>query len=369
MTIDEKYNEYINIFYKYFIYDESENVKGSNIPLEYVNLDTKYGFTGDGTINMSYYLQYLYTLKLLGKNDEKIIKTIKSLKRLIDGCYNMFVEKNPGIYFKKENGFFLRDDISSSNALNFNLDSIDSSYSRGIEYINEDPCHSAFVSQDQIWNLLPILSVLKDEYQDALDIGREITGYVVNNKHKIYNPYYSAIYHNWTYLHIFEPYWERIEERNRKLKYTIKVKRGANNWYFSYGFRKSYNKFGGNCSTFWHSLWYKPFIFLADRIYHPYVCKWFNLPVKNTSYYSLAMSGDAWYFGNYEKRIVNKFNESLSKDELFQPQLVFLTSDHSNIDYSLLYKWLEKYPEPKEEGTINSPIIYMILYNWYKLSL
>lgn len=369
MTIEEKYNKYVEIFYKYFIYDAPEDMPSSNIPLEYVNFDSSYGFAGDGTINISYYLQYLYTLRLLGEeNNERIEKTLKSLKRLIDGCYDMFISKCPGIYFKKEDGFFLRDDISSKDASNFNLKSIDSSYSRMIERINEDPCHSPFVSQDQVWNLLPMLSVLKNNV-DAAEIGRNITGYIVNNKHKIYNPYYSAIYHNWTYLHIFEPYWERIPERNRKLKYNIKVKRGANNWYFSYGFRKAYKEFGGNCSTFWHSLWYKPFIFLADRIYHPYICKWFKIPVKDTSYYSLAVASGAWYFGNYEKRIIKKFNESLSEEELFQPQLVFLTSDHNDIDYPSLNKWLENYPEPKEEGTMNSPIIYMILYNWYKLRL
>lgn len=367
MTLEEKYNKYKELFEDNFIcIGEGQ---GTNIPLAKVNYDTMYGEMGDGTINLAYYIQYIYTRYKLGEiNKEEVEIVLQTLKRLIDYCYEMFVNKFPNIYFKKEDGFFLRDDVDHTMASEFNLKTIRTGFSKGIERINEDPCFSPFVSQDQIWNLVPILSYLSTEFELAKELGKAITEYVIKHNHIIYNPYYSAIYHNWTYLHIFEPYEDRIPERNSKLKYTIKVKRGANNWYFAYGFKKAYNKFGGNCSTFLSSLWYKPFIFLADKIYHPYICKWFKLPVKNTSYYSLAIAGDAWYFGDYEEKLIDKFNNSLkSGNELFMPQLVFLTNKKEDINIDLLSNYLNNYPEPEAKGVINSPLEFMILYNNYKL--
>lgn len=367
MTLEEKYNKYKELFETNFIYLGVGS--GTNLPLSKVNYDTMYGEMGDGTINLAYYIQYVYTRYKLGEVQKiEVDNVLCTLKRLVDKCYNLFVEHFPNIYFKKEDGFFLRDDVDHTMASNFNLKSIRTGYTQGIERVEEDPCFSPFVSQDQIWNLVPILSYLSLEFKLAKELGKAITEYVVKNKHIIYNPYYSALYHNWTYLHIFEPYEERISERNSKLKYTIKVKRGANNWYLAYGFKKAFNKFAGKCNTFLSSLWYKPFIFLADRVYHPYICKWFNLPVKNTSYYSLAVGGNAWYFGDYEKRIVNKFNDSLKNGkELFMPQLVFLTNKKSDVDLDLLKEYLESYSEPTTHGEMNSPLEFMILYNNYKL--
>lgn len=373
MTKEEKYKAYKELFYNNFIYDDNSDIPGSNIPLSRINFDSMSGEMGDGTINLASYIQYIFTCVKLGEStEEELNKVLSTLRRLIDGCYQMFVDKCPNVYFKKEPGFFLRDDVNSSLASKFGLKSIRTGYSSGIERIDEDPYFSPFVSQDQIWNLVPILSYLSDTYEKAKELGKDITEYVIKNKHVIYNPYYSALYHNWTYLRIFEPYWERINERNRKLKYTIKVKRGANNWYFSYGFKKTYNNFGGNSKTFWSSIWYKPFIFLADRLYHPYICKWFKLPVKNTSYYSLAIAGNAWYGGNYESRIVKKFNKSLETSlrdgsELFMPQLAFLTSKRMDINLNLLGEYIEKYPTPNKSGWVNSPLDFMLLYNQYKL--
>lgn len=239
MTKEEKYKAYKELFYNNFIYDDNSDIPGSNIPLSRINFDSMSGEMGDGTINLASYIQYIFTcVKLEESTEEELNKVLSTLRRLIDGCYQMFVDKCPNVYFKKEPGFFLRDDVNSSLASKFGLKSIRTGYSSGIERIDEDPCFSPFVSQDQIWNLVPILSYLSDTYEKAKELGKDITEYVIKNKHVIYNPYYSALYHNWTYLRIFEPYWERINERSRKLKYTIKVKRGANNWYFSYGFKK-----------------------------------------------------------------------------------------------------------------------------------
>ena len=346
MTREEKYKAWEDIFYKYFIYksdDSSES--GSNLPLASVNFDNLSGFSGDGIIDLSYYIQYAYTKYLLNGDNSELIYSIKVLSRLQRNCYKLFLDKYPSVYFKEEKGFLLRDDIEYLDAPKFHLESVDTSYTRGEELINEDPCHSMFISQDQIWNVVPILVKIYKELEDYKLLclpGFKMLEYVIKHKHVIYNPYYSALYHHWTYVPTFDTNkvkpWDRVKDRNAHLKYNIKVKRGANNWYFAYGFRKAYQALGGKCKTFWRSLWYKPFIFFADRIYHPYICKWLNLPVKNTSYYSLAVAGGAWYFGDYESRLIDKFNKSLESGELFMPQLVFLTDKKDKINLNLLGK-------------------------------
>lgn len=372
MTRCDKYKEYQRIFYKYFIIPDRGSTDASNIPLSVIDFDRLHGEVGDGSVNLALYIQYMYTEYLLGNISwEDLEEVIITLIRLSTNCYKFFQSKCPNVYFKEEIGFFLRDDIRSSDAEYFNLKSINSGFSTGLERINEDPCFSPFVSQDQIWNLLPILKYIHDQKWILRFDGswwiKSVLKYVIDHNHVIYNPYYSALYHNWTYLHIFEPYSERIKERNKKLKYNIKVKRGANNWYFAYGFRKAYQAFGGYCNTFWSSLWYKPFIFLADRLYHPYICKWFKLPVKDTSYYSLAMAGGAWYGGDYKERIVEKFNKSLETGDLEHAELAFLTGKRDKINLNLLGRWLDNYPQPSTEGVVKSPLLFMVLYNWSEI--
>lgn len=374
MKLEEKYNRYKETYFKYFIHKGKAEERCSNIPLESIDLVNLKGYVGDGTINLAHHIQYMYTGYLLGEfTNEDVNECINTYKRLAEYLYAYMKSLYPRTYFIHEPGFFLRDDIESSKSSLYNLNSIHGSYSGCIEHIDEDPCHSPFVSQDQVWNIIPILDYLKNKFSSARVVGRSMLEYIVRNNHKIYNPYYSAIYHEWTYLPTFNETkvkpWERVNDRNKNLKYSIKVKRGANNWYFSYGFKKAFNSFGGNSRTFWSSLWYKPFIFLADRIYHPYICKWFNLKVKNTSYYSLGLCG-AWYGPNYDKRLVKKFNKSLDGKDLFMPELVFLSSRISDIDMDKLKIWLENYEDiPENSDSFKNPVIFLILYNWYKLNV
>lgn len=101
-----------------------------------------------------------------------------------------FFNNNKGIYFKFEKGFFLRDDIHSEDASKFGLTKISSGYTNGIELKDEDPCFSPFTSQDQIWNLAPILAYLADDgFEEARQAGYDMFEYVIRNGHKIYNPY------------------------------------------------------------------------------------------------------------------------------------------------------------------------------------
>lgn len=280
----DKYNRIKEVFYRDFVYDSSYTEQASCIPLSSVKNGV--GWVGDGTINLAQYLQFVYTEMILGnKTEDDVRNAILVLTRLADTTYDLFFNNNKGIYFKFEKGFFLRDDIHSEDASKFGLSKISSGYTNGIELKDEDPCFSPFTSQDQIWNLAPILAFLSEKgFEEARQAGYDIFEYVIRNGHKIYNPYYSALLHHWTFLPDMDTDkvkpWDRVSNRNKNIKYKVKVKRGANNWYFSGGFRWAFKKFGGECSTFWHCLWYKPFILLADRVYHPYVCKWFGIKVK-----------------------------------------------------------------------------------------
>lgn len=83
---------------------------------------------------------------------------------------------------------------------------------------DEDPCYSMFVSQDQIWNLNPILKVLADEGSIlAKELGYDMNSYVSDNGYTIYNPYLSWINHYYHYCPTFnedklKP-WDRVEDR------------------------------------------------------------------------------------------------------------------------------------------------------------
>lgn len=302
-----KYNKIKEVFYRDFVYDSSYTEQASCIPLSSVKNGV--GWVGDGTINLAQYLQLVYTEMILGyKTKDDVRNAILVLTRLADTTYDLFFNSNKGIYFKFEKGF-----------------------------------------------------------EEAGQVGYDIFEYVIRNRHKIYNPYYSALLHHWTFLPDMDTDkvkpWDRVSNRNKNLKYKVKVKRGANNWYFSGGFRWAFKKFGGECSTFWHCLWYKPFIFLADRVYHPYVCKWFGIKVKNNSYYCLGSTNEkSWYGPGFNKRLVKFFNKSLEGSELFMPHLVF-SQEAECVEGDKLRAYLDKW----EWDGVNSPIEFLILCNWYKI--
>ena len=196
----DKYNRIKEVFYRDFVYDSSYTKQASCIPLSSVKNGA--GWVGDGTINLAHYLQFIYTEMVLGsKTEDDVRNSILVLTRLADTTYDLFFNNNKGIYFKFEKGFFLRDDIHSEDASKFGLTKISSGYTNGIELKDEDPCFSPFTSQDQIWNLAPILAFLSEKgFEEARQAGYDIFEYVIRNRHKIYNPYYSALLHHWTFL-------------------------------------------------------------------------------------------------------------------------------------------------------------------------
>lgn len=354
MELSKKFNRYKEIYDKYFMPVET------GIPLESVNFDNKVGFMGDGTINLALDTQYRVAAGFeLGTN----IATLFKLQQL---PFKLACDKEPTIPFTLVEGFFMRDDVDSSKAKYYNLDKVITSYTSAVERINEDPCWSNVVSQDQVWNLAPILKYIWWETGYNW-FGQNMFKYVCDNKHTIYDPYYSTYCHYKEYYDLNVPYEDRLRDRTDNLKYNKKVKRGANNWYFAYGFKRCLEAFGGEAKgKFLAALWYIPFIFLADRVWEPIV-KLFGGSVKNNSYYSLATTSGVWYTTRkrFEKRLIKRFNKSLkSGGELFMPHLVFLLENNDKIDRDGVRKWLENYPEPEEKGVMQSPIMFMILYSW-----
>lgn len=257
-----KYDKIKEVFYRDFVYDSSYTEQASCIPLSSVKNGV--GWVGDGTINLAQYLQLVYTEMILGyKTKDDVRNAILVLTRLADTTYDLFFNNNKGIYFKFEKGFFLRDDIHSEDASKFGLTKISSGYTNGIELKDEDPCFSPFTSQDQIWNLAPILAFLSEKgFEEARQVGYDIFEYVIRNRHKIYNPYYSALLHHWTFLPDMD---------------TDKVK------------------------------------------------PWDRVSNRNKTYYCLGSTNEkSWYGPGFNKRLVKFFNKSLEGSELFMPHLVFL---------------------------------------------
>lgn len=378
MELKEKYEEYKDLFFKEMIFRKNEdpNEQGSYIPTESINGEKL--FVGDGTINMSHYLIYLSFLNYKNKNDhmnDEIYRVLLSLKRLSFSAYNRYKEMYPNIEFKEEKGFFFRDDIDDCC---FDKDVI-SAYMSETFYEDEDPCFSPFVSQDQIWNLAPILMYLQSVSTTKIansakqSLG-EMLYYVINNGHKIYNPYFSTIKHYWTFVPSMNEKkvapWNRKKNREENVKYDIKVKRGANNWYYAYGFRKTYNKLKLNSISKWKSFWYGvlyyPLIFLADRVWFPMLKVLFGKSTKDNSYYSLSVSGDCWY--STRKRFLKRLKSKFNKDPFSYWNTLIVecmkTGDFSNIDINRLQSWLDSFIIPCETSA-SKVLEFMILYELY----
>lgn len=382
MTIKEKYDTYEALYNKYFVAEINPDEKAAYIPAEYIQHSeggVKRIFLGDAPINIANYLQYMYSRCLTGddKARDHIENALSALERLSTFTCNYFKERNPAVHFINEPGFFFRDDVDSTKAHLFNADVVDSPFSMCMEGINDDPCLSPFVSQDQIWNLAPMLSFLsrcsdKPIADKSKQLLYNMFEYVIRNRHTLYNPYFSAIKHNWTSLIPFSvSYFSRIDYRNKRLKYDVKVKRGANNWYFAYGFRKAFEKVGGNpgkFKSFLYSLIYYPLTFVAETIYFPLFAdrlKWVER--KDNSYSCLATAGNVWYSGmkRFLKRALNGFYKNGQYTEV-----VFIEAIKQNrladINVKQLEKYLQDYPKPTTEGVVYSPVKFLTVYNYYQ---
>lgn len=396
MTLEEKYKKYKEIFFSYFIKIDDYSKSGTNIPLQEVTFgeSSNLGTVGDGTINMANYMTYLVSCLYTEDNEleieeikMKIEYCLESIKRLIERPYNDAKQLYTNIGFKKEDGFFVRDDFDGTTEFEQNISLSSCSYNSVTFNDQEDPCHSAYVSQDQIWNLCPILYFLSNRSDlfgmtisvPAAQILESILGFVIDHNHKIYDPYFSTIYWYKTYIPPFDTDkvapWNRKQYRDDRLKYKIKVKRGANNWYYAYGFRRTYNKVTVNeCNgfkSFLCSLIYYPIIFLSDRIWWPMLQKVFGKSRKDNSIYCLGVSGKVWYSGRkaFLKRLQKRFNNDI-ENYIFTCFLESITQENfSKLNLQKIDDYLNEYEEINSltNRTIKSPLEFLLLYNFRQI--
>ena len=201
MTLEDKFKRWYDIYWKNFVYVSHFNENGSNIPFEKIDFDSGVGYVGDGTINMAGMLQLLLTDDMLSNTPPVYIgEVLDALYRLMDAAYEYFDYKFPFLNMGKRNGFFVRDDISNEN--DRLLDALDlgkvvSNMNMLESLTDEDPCHSPFVSQDQVWNLNPILMAIAVRHNvystKAMNIGFILNDYIKTYGYTVYNPYLSII--------------------------------------------------------------------------------------------------------------------------------------------------------------------------------
>lgn len=373
MTLEEKAAKYEELFEKYFIFKGAPFEKGTNIPLGWVkfaNGKPSVGGSGDGPINMASYLLYLFLRK------EDPTPVLESFHRLSLSYFEYFDRKFPNVEFTMERGFFMRDDISSDLCEKFQTNFIYSAWTGNIEGLSEDPCYSPVVSQDQIWNLLPVFSLLSEETYEVKHTGLQLgwLKYIVDHNHVIYDPYISTLLHHWTYLDLSVPYSDRKKVRKEKLKYKVKVKRGANNWYYSYGFRKALERMpsGGKLNKWINILsgmLYYPLTFCAEKIWFPLLQHLVGREPKNNSYYCLASAAKVWFFGdkNFWKTLKKQFYKKQKSWDLFMIETIKRDA-WDEVDLYLVEKFLTEYKDPEEIGTMYMPLDFLCLYEFYKIA-
>lgn len=372
MELKDKYEGWKEIYWSDFIVPMigGYDVQGNNIPLQEIDYSASKGTVGDGTINMSLLMQYIYAAERNGEelpitNDDVLM----SLRRLVKAAKRAY--RTPCVnLISTEEGFFMRDDIDPTDH-GFKVSKVVSGYGGWLGY-DEDPCYSPFVSQDQVWNLSPMLYRLKMEGNDeAMILGWDINSWIKDNGYSVRDPYMSWIRHYHDYLPSMntdrvEP-WERAADRMEKFRFTEKVKRGANNWYYSGGTSANVDMFEGR-ARYRHTLrtfLYRGIVFFLDRIWHSDLMRKLGVPAKQNAYYCYAAVSGIWYGPGFKERLARKFNESLSGDDLFEPNVVFLAADHEDIDWDGVKGWLDRFPEPKREGVVSSPIVFLYVYQWY----
>lgn len=387
MELKDKYEEWNEIFWRYFI-TTSKNAgdileNGANIPYHSITWDNKLGNVGDGTINLAKLMTYIYISNKNGViHPINLSDCLDTLYRLEKNAYNYFSDAFPH-FFTDSNvkdkiysqGFFVRDDIDEHKVSWGNWRMLHN-------MLNEDPCHSPFVSQDQVWNLNPILScIMLDESLDnevrlkAKDLGMRINGYIKNNGYTIYNPYLSYINHMFSYLPDFDlSLIERCTDRMMAFKPNIKVKRGANNWYYSGGTKAGYDAFEKGKKDYSHTFrtfLYRGIIFVLDKIYEPIYRLFTKKDFKHNSYYCYGATSGIWYSKNYVMNFLKRFNKSLEApqggyEELFQSNIApIVLTEGKDVNLEGLETYLDNYEAFKAEGTIYDPLDVLTLYQWY----
>lgn len=394
MTIEQKFEKIEEFFWNNFFYcidngSTVSNNSGSNIPYQsivFTNGTKSLSDVGDGTINLAGLWTLLWMKEKLNiESPLNLAHALKVYDRLVEAAYindgidNWYVDEKWIV-----NGFFLRDDILGDSDIKSNLRML-------YGPVNEDPCHSSFVSQDQVWNMNPILAQLaKEGNEKAKRIGLDINSYIQDNGYTIYNPYLSRLVHFYTYLPTFNENkvkaWDRQEDRDNHYKPNIKVKRGANNWYYSGGTKAAVRFFsndsptGGLAFNSLREIIYKGIVFILDRVYEPTYRLITGSNFKHNSYYCYAATSGIWYNRKYKERFTNRFNRSLKDTnvEAFEANIAPIVLSDCAVDIDSLNDYLDVRGKSYCDGidclnsgnydTIQfpSPLNDLLLYYLYK---
>ena len=381
---DLKYERLRQYFWENFIDVDPDNEKGSNIPCEALYARGS-KFMGDGTINLSLLMNYLYLRHLNGEQDPiNLGNCLATLQRLSAGARKVYAS----LLYKSdpcEEGFFLRDDCVQPNVEWGALQMLESLEYEEDDASRVDPCFSPFTSQDQVWNLNPILATimedetLQPEYRNhACQFGFAINDYIKKNNYTIYNPYLSLIVHRTKTL---PPSKLSLTQRRlyveKKPVKKIKVKRGANNWYYSGGTLACQGKFAHikYDRARVRTLLYKGIVFFLDRIYEPILQKTIHADFKHHSYHCYAACSGIWYNDGFKDRFRKKFQESLKRfalngklEEIFELSLApivlkdeaLTSADRDNLMFGF-NKFNYNY-----SGYRKSPLEAMIVYEFRK---
>lgn len=365
MDLKEKHAKLWDLYWTKFV-NTNPVVSGYCVPLEYI-CDNK-GYAGDGTINMA---ELLTLLQLRRKNGRKspveVLDVLISLGRLSDTAWAYYADKFLGILLHlgfEGNPFFVRDDIDHDTREQLGLDKMVSNYLMLNQEEGEDPCHSPFVSQDQVWNLLPTLYHAYTHGYEAKGWIANVLQWIVDNKYVIYNPWMGRVVHFHKYCPPLKmPYEKRMVDRDKAYKENFKVKRGADNWYYSGGTLAALDRFNGDRKRHWRKAVFKLETFVIDRILDP-VYKMFGWNFKRHAIYCYGAVAPEVWAGNYKKRLTERFVKEINKGNLFEPEVAFLYGDTSKYPLDKVREWLDNY-EYKEAGRINSPVQFLYVYEWY----
>lgn len=376
MILEDKYTKYKTIYLNKFIKTgDTLSDKGTYTPKSYI--DSNMDSIPDGTINLAELMQWVYVCNLNNKYipEVSIDDCLDTLLRLEQSAYDIYKDLMPKLCPCL--GFFVRDDSTDEGRTDYKT-------LMNCECF-EDPCHSQFVSQDQIWNLNPILKAIamsklydKETTLLAQHIGYNINSYVKDNGYVLYNPYLSQYVHYITYLPKFkQSLSKRIEERDKNYKPTIKVKRGAYNWYYSGGTKSCVDAFMRSNKTYKGCLrtWlYKLTTFTIDKLYEP-LLGLFGKEFKHNAINCYAATSGIWYNKHFANSRAKKTNKWLkTKNDFYNWNTDFLAGNLLKIDWELVKKWLDEYPEPIDIETttnyrMNSPIKFLCIYEWYQYYL
>jgi len=307
------------------------------------------GIFGDGTCNLAKAMSF----HLASSDNDAVSADLNTIDSLIFTEYYRYSHAFPQYIFVKESGFFSR------NLPNPQIDNYEGITQFDTYLETVDTCYSPFISQDQVWHLIPIL--IRTQY--GCDIARDIMNFIISNNHIIYNPYLSQLIHYNTYTgKLKEPLANRLPKMMATLRNTHRVKRGADNRIFANLFQKVYKSLGGKV-PFWKALpycWQPLFFELAHLLWFPLVNKFSKSWDREYPLYSMNIAADS---SKWKRRYIKRFAKELrEKGEIFMSDMLiyFTPSKFDNDIIELMESWFNNTVPSDGE----SPITHLQVYSF-----